>query len=117
MPYYRRRERRRRLGKWDAALRRNLASVRAQIGLEPDAVIDDAALVAEARQRIGNWNIRAAEQWFGWRLIGMAESEPEQDRLLGDLTSLPHVVPWGLMHGTDSPQRSRRGQTQARRET
>lgn len=108
MPYYRRRERKRRLRLWDDALRQTIGSVRTQIGLEPDELISDATLLQEARSQALDMNLRAAEQWFGWRLMGMANSTDEQAELAARFVRLPVLAPWGLSRGTDSPQRSRR---------
>jgi hypothetical protein len=111
MPYYRRHERRKAQRRWDQQLTLTLGEVRVTAELQSDEVLPDAVLVAEAAHYVpaDRPSVNAARQWFGWRLIGMADSDKEREGLALRVLDQPARVPWGLMHGTSTPQRSRRG--------
>ena len=87
---------RRRRAAWEVAKRRELTHVREQIGLGPDATIPDEVLLAEVDGYIpvdtGTWEpnyfLEPRRQWFGFRLIGLADREDERSALSRRLSTI-----------------------------
>jgi hypothetical protein len=105
------RERRRRI--WEDAKLRELSEARHRIGLGADEVIPDAVLLAEVDHYLpvqtGTWRpnylLEPRQQWFGFRLMGVAYTEPHRQALARRLRAGPRWgrSPFGL--GPDGPAR------------
>lgn len=109
MPHYRQRERRKHQQRWCAALAHCLAGTRRTLGLTSDQIIPDLVLRGEAEHHFAPPGLAAPSQWFGLRLMRMADSDAELDDLLAHLrASRLGPVPWGVNAGAKSPHRSRR---------
>jgi len=78
-----RRQTERRRALWAEVTQRLLSKARSTIGLEPDAIIPDAELLAEVERYLPLYpargseidaRLRPREQWFGYRLLGVGHT-------------------------------------------
>jgi hypothetical protein len=99
---------------WEDVKRELLRRARQRIGLGPDEIIPDAALLAEVDHYLPvhtgfgepNYYSEPRHQWFGFRLIGLADSESERDALARRLRTIHSGRSrWGLGPGS-APRRS-----------
>lgn len=82
---------------WEVAKRDELARARQRIGLEPDQKIPDRVLLLEVDGYLpthtGTWEpdyrLEPRQQWFGFRLLGLADTERERSCLAGRLRLIP----------------------------
>lgn len=105
---------RRRRAAWEVAKRRELSHVRERIGLGPDATIPDEVLLAEVDGYIpvptGTWEpnylLEPRRQWFGFRLLRLADTEDERNALARRLSTIRSGrMPLGMGPGR-APRRS-----------
>ena len=111
--------------RWESTKRQVLHEVRQTISLGPDEFIPDAVLLAEVDgyvrpDRGGSWDVdhrlEPREQWFGFRLIGLAPTEKERLALGRELASgWSGTVPFGLGPSTASRRSPRSGRRRHRR--
>jgi hypothetical protein len=108
------RKRRRSRAAWEVAKRRELGRARKRIGLDPDETIPDDVLLAEVdgylpphtRTWEPDYRLEPRHQWFGFRLIGIADTEPERNCLAQRVLAIRSGrMPLGLGPG-GAPRRS-----------
>jgi hypothetical protein len=113
------RERRRRM--WEEAKRCELTVARDRIGLGADEAIPDAVLLGEVdgylpvhdpRRWEPDYRLEPRHQWFGFRLMGLADTEHERIALACRLRAIRSgTTPIGLGPGgppRHSPAKGRR---------